>query len=563
MTVGRPGALLAARYRLDRLIGSPGSAERWQAYDERLARPVTAQLTLIAEDAAHEEEEAAQAALERLARLNHPGVAAVYDVGTVDDLSALGTVTYAISEWTEGRTIGQIMETGPQPWPRVADWGRQIGGALAALHSLGIVHGALGPNSIAIHDDRQVKIIDAGLGPVTDVAATDAAEGAEGVTEEVEVERPGDGGDPQDLVAGDVASGEAGRHQEADGASAEESPVKSAEESPVEAVEPATSDELVGSSELAGALGTSAGESDGVAGEAAEEEPEGDGERRAGAPVGAAGDVYALGLLLWEAAVGAAPEGVEQGTGAADLDVLRRADAPPELAALFGEMLDGNPARRPTAAAAQQRFEPFAPSERDTLPDIVVSTATTAANARTQAIVPTPSVAQTRGTGAGQRGGPPSGAAAAAALTAERERRRRRGLLVGLALLLAAVGTGVGLLIANLNPSDAAQPGLGDTSVPSVSPGTVTLPNGSPSPSPSHSSAPASVAPPVSHTPSSSPSPSSASASPSASPSPSAATGSASASAPVNDPPSSAATTPSDPPPSSPASAQATPSATS
>ena len=70
MTLGRPGALLAARYRLDRLMGSTGSAERWQAYDERPARPVTARLSLAAGDAAYEE--ATQAALERLAGFEPP-----------------------------------------------------------------------------------------------------------------------------------------------------------------------------------------------------------------------------------------------------------------------------------------------------------------------------------------------------------------------------------------------------------------------------------------------------------------------------------------------------------
>ena len=475
MTLGRPGALLADRYRLDRLIGGSGSTERWQAYDERLARPVIARLTLVAGDAAHEE--AAQAALERLAGLNHPGVAAVYDVGIADELGprgaeggpgtespsaaggghAGGVVRYAISEWTHGRTLGQIIASGPQPWPRVADWGRQISGALAALHALGIVHGALGPNSVAIHDDRQVKILDAGLGPV------------------------GDG------------PGAAG----SDGAS-----------------------------------GDDAGESGGAEGLA-----------------GAAEDVYALGWLLWEAGVGAAPEfrereGAELGEGQqgaeeVDLEALRRAGAPDELTELLGEMLDADPALRPTAAVAQQRFGPFAYTERigDTLPDMPVAGTTTARLAadQTHAIVPTPQVGLTRQTAVTQRGGPPAGAAASAAaarLAAERERRRRRGMLVGFALLLAAIGTGVGLLIANLHPSNAANPGVGDTAVPSVSPGTVTLPSNSPSPSPSVVST--SAAPPTTHAPSRSPSPTAVSSSPSVSPSSStsaSATGSASSSA--------------------------------
>ncbi len=418
MTLGRPGALLAARYRLDRLMGSTGSAERWQAYDERLARPVMARLSLAAGDAAYEE--ATQAALERLAGLNHPGVAAVYDVGTTDELgdgagsadSAAGAVSYAISEWTTGRTLGQIMATGPQPWPRVADWGRQISGALAALHSLGIVHGALGPNSVAIHDDRQVKILDPGLGSV------------------------------------------------------------------------------------------------------GEDEAESDGE---------SDDVYALGLLLWEAGVGAG-DGEDAQESEPELERLGEAGAPAELTALLAEMLDGDPARRPTAVVAQRRFVPFAAIERvgDTLPEMPAAT-TQGSMARrttdeTHAIVPTPEVGLARPTAVTQRVGPPAGAAASAAAAraaAEREQRRRRGMLIGLVLLLAAIGTGVGLLIANLHPSNAANPGIGDTAVPSVSPGTVTLPSGSASPSPSQAST--SAAPPSSHVPSRSPSPTGRSSSPSAS----------------------------------------------
>jgi eukaryotic-like serine/threonine-protein kinase len=433
MTLGRPGALLAARYRLDRLMGSTGSAERWQAYDERLARPVMARLSLAAGDAAYEE--VTQAALERLAGLNHPGVAAVYDVGITDELgdgagsadSAAGAVSYAISEWTTGRTLGQIMATGPQPWPRVADWGRQISGALAALHSLGIVHGALGPNSVAIHDDRQVKILDPGLGSAAEQS---------------------------DEVSGEAAAESAARDE---------------------------------------------------------------------GPAGAAGDVYALGLLLCEAGVGAG-DGDEDDVQKPKLAGWRESGAPAELTALLAQMLDGDPARRPTAAVAQRRFVPFAAVERvgDTLPEMPAAT-TQGSMARrttdeTHVIVPTPEVGLARPTAVTQRVGPPSGAAARAAearAAAEREHRRRRGMLIGLVLLLAAIGTGVGLLIANLHPSNAANPGTGDTAVPSVSPGTVTLPSASASPSPSQAST--SAAPPSSHPPSRSPSPTRGSSSPSAS----------------------------------------------
>ncbi|HEU5354823.1 MAG TPA: hypothetical protein VFU65_10195 [Actinocrinis sp.] len=415
MTLGRPGDLLADRYRLDRFVGAAGSVERWQAYDERLARPVTARLEPAPGDAAEQDEStaAAQTALTRVAQLNHPGVAAVYDVSTADGLRD-GAVGYAISEWTEGRTLSQIMAAGPQPWARTADWGRQLSGALAALHGIGIAHGALSPESVAIHDNRQVKILDAGLDSV-----------------------------PPDGAGGGAAEGE-------------------------------------GSGDAAGEL-----------------------------PAGAPNDMYALGFLLWEATAGAAPEyvipeagaaaaptesggtsdgegeGASVGAGAQDTAVTEPLDlagaaptvagidqqplldtgAPAELAALLSQMLAADAAQRPTAAEAEQRFVPFAAVERvsDTLPGVAA-----AAAAPTQVI------------------GPPiagAAASAAAAEAAKADRDRRRGAMLGLALLVAAVLAGLGFLLANLS-SHSGHANDVNTTVPSSSPGMVTLPNGSLSPAP-------------------------------------------------------------------------------
>ena len=412
MTLGRPGDLLADRYRLDRFIGGAGSAERWQAYDERLARPVIARLEPAPGDSAEQDEAtaAAQAVLTRLAQLNHPGVAAVYDAGTADGLRG-SAVGYSISEWTEGRTLSQIMSAGPQPWARTADWGRQLSGALAALHEIGIAHGALSPESVAIHDNRQVKILDAGLdSTLLDSRSEDDGEG----------ERPG----------------------------------------------------------------------------------EGDG----GLPAGAPNDMYALGFLLWEATAGVAPEYVipgadgeaeatladaegdakREGTAAQDTAVteplepvdagptvagidqqpLLNTGAPAELAVLLSTMLAADATLRPTAAEAERRFVPFAAVERvsDTLPGVAA-----AAAAPTQVIGP-----------------PVAGAAAsaAAARAAKADQERRRGAMLGLALLVAAVLAGLGFLLANLN-SHSANPNGVNTTVPSSSPGMVTLPNGSLSPAPS------------------------------------------------------------------------------
>ncbi len=423
MTLGRPGDLLADRYRLDRFIGGAGSVERWLAYDERLARPVTARLEPAPGSAADQDEStaAAQAALTRLAQLNHPGVAAVYDVGTAEGLRD-GAVSYAISEWTEGRTLGQIMATGLQPWQRTADWGRQISGALAALHAIGIEHGALSPQSVAIHDDRQVKILDVGL----DSAAAEEDGGAEGAEGELPAGAPDDmytlgfllweatvgappeyvipGSEPTEDPAGAPEKGDSATGDAAtDDSATEDAATEDADSAPTEPVEPVS---------------------------------------ETSAPVAAGIDLRPL---------------LEVGAAAG-------------FAALLAQMLAGDAASRPTAAEAEQRFAPFAVAERagDTLPSIA------AVSDKTQVLGP-PIV------------GGVSAAAVAGAKKAERDRRRGAMLGLALLVAAALAGLGLLLANLNshsANPNvvdtvvPSSSPGMVTLPNGSLSPAPTNTPTG-------------------------------------------------------------------------------------
>ena len=426
MTLGRPGDLLADRYRLDRFVGGVGSVERWRAYDERLARSVTARLEPAPDDAAEQDEStaAAQAALTSMAQLNHPGVAAVYDVGTADGLRD-GAVGYAISEWTEGRTLGQIMAGGPQPWPRTADWGRQISGALAALHGIGIAHGALSPESVAIHDDRQVKILDAGLdstrmpehaGEELPPAASDDVYALGFLLWEATV-----GAAPEYVIPGANADAAAGT-----GATAGHGKTAARK-----ADDTATQDIAVPHSAARGSA-TRDGATRGTAAQAA-----------------AATEPLATGTAPTSAGI--------------DRQPLLDMGAPAELAVLLSQMLSADPSLRPTAAEAEQRFVPFAATERisDTLPGVA------AVAAPTQVLGP-----------------PIAGPGAAIAAGSVRTNRdRRRGTMLGVVFLVAAVLAGLGFLLANLSSHSTGPNGV-NTTIPSSSPQMVTLPNGSLSPAP-------------------------------------------------------------------------------
>jgi eukaryotic-like serine/threonine-protein kinase len=158
-TSGQAGALIAGRYRLERPTGGGTWPEEiWQGFDETLNRPVMMRLLPLEGRLEPDLDEQVQSVVAQVARLGHPNIAQVYDVGHE------GGLRYVVSEWTGGRTLGQIMATGPQRWQRTVDWGQQIAEALAALHGIGLVDGVLGPDTVSVMDDRRVKLTDVGLG---------------------------------------------------------------------------------------------------------------------------------------------------------------------------------------------------------------------------------------------------------------------------------------------------------------------------------------------------------------------------------------------------------------
>ena len=158
-TSGQAGALIAGRYRLERPTGGGTWPEEiWQGFDETLKRPVMMRLLPLQGELEPDLDVQVQSVVAQVARLGHPNIAQVYDVGHE------GGLRYVISEWTGGRTLGQIMATGRQRWQRIVDWGQQISEALAALHGIGLVDGVLGPETVSVMDDRRVKLTDVGLG---------------------------------------------------------------------------------------------------------------------------------------------------------------------------------------------------------------------------------------------------------------------------------------------------------------------------------------------------------------------------------------------------------------
>jgi eukaryotic-like serine/threonine-protein kinase len=170
-------------YRVVERLGAGGMGEVYLGLDSRLQRKVALKsLTspVIADDDRREQilREARAAA-----RLNHPGIAAVYDVVEQGDRA------YIVMEYIEGQSLAARLAQGPLPMDRTFAIGLELAAALSAAHAGGVVHHDLKPANIQLTAQGSVKVLDFGVARVT----TPAAMPTETTRSVASVLSPGDG----------------------------------------------------------------------------------------------------------------------------------------------------------------------------------------------------------------------------------------------------------------------------------------------------------------------------------------------------------------------------------
>jgi len=95
------------------------------------------------------------------AHVRHPNIASATDFGKLDD-----GAYFLVLDYIEGRNLGEVIKEGPMPAPRVVRIAKQVAGALAAAHELGIVHRDMKPRNIMLDSNMVPKLIDFGFAKV-------------------------------------------------------------------------------------------------------------------------------------------------------------------------------------------------------------------------------------------------------------------------------------------------------------------------------------------------------------------------------------------------------------
>lgn len=151
-----PGAAVG-RFVVLGLIGTGGMGAVYTAYDPELDRNIALKLLHPEVCTAEHARARIRAEAQAMARINHPGVVAIYEVGMYRDRM------FAAMELVEGTTLRAWIAEGRRSWRGVIAVFLLAGEGLAAAHAAGIVHRDFKPENVLVGRDGRVKVTDFGL----------------------------------------------------------------------------------------------------------------------------------------------------------------------------------------------------------------------------------------------------------------------------------------------------------------------------------------------------------------------------------------------------------------
>jgi serine/threonine protein kinase len=160
------GSLVLNRFLIERRIGSGGFGVVYEAWDGRLERAVAVKAIESRGESRRRVMREAQAA----ARLNHPGIVTLYEMGEEDGNALL------VTELVEGSTLAELSAEGALGDREIGEIGADLCEALDHAHARGVVHRDVKPQNVLVGEDgeQRAKLMDFGVARLADAAALTA-----------------------------------------------------------------------------------------------------------------------------------------------------------------------------------------------------------------------------------------------------------------------------------------------------------------------------------------------------------------------------------------------------
>ncbi len=161
------GSLVLNRFLIERRIGSGGFGTVYEAWDGRLERPVA--VKAIESSGAPGSERVLREA-QAAARLNHPGIVTLYEMGEEDGNALL------VTELVDGSTLAQLNRDGTLSDREIGEIGADLCEALDHAHERAVVHRDIKPQNVLVTDagEPSAKLMDFGVARLADAAALTA-----------------------------------------------------------------------------------------------------------------------------------------------------------------------------------------------------------------------------------------------------------------------------------------------------------------------------------------------------------------------------------------------------
>jgi len=161
------GSLVLNRFLIERRIGSGGFGTVYEAWDGRLERSVAVKaIEASGSRGSGRVLREAQAA----ARLNHPGIVTLYEMGEQDGNALL------VTELVEGSTLAELNREDALSDREIAEIGADLCEALDHAHDRAVVHRDVKPQNVLVTADGEprAKLMDFGVARLADAAALTA-----------------------------------------------------------------------------------------------------------------------------------------------------------------------------------------------------------------------------------------------------------------------------------------------------------------------------------------------------------------------------------------------------